>query len=156
VSDVTWRRTRHTKVCGNVSRLRGKGGFSLQLINSFRSKESKLLYICIIQLEWPSPEYITYSHLCIVGLISSFFQIVLARDIGRWLLNSDWGMLRAGSDVFLGCDSSRFFCVHGYFLKSWILFQSCYHVQTTTIYIFLGKPICLGTRIINYSLHFKL
>ena len=26
---------------------------------------------------WPSPEYISYSHLCIVGLISSFFQIVL-------------------------------------------------------------------------------
>ena len=44
---------------------------------------------------------ISYSHLYIVGLISSFFQIVLTQDIGQWLLNTDWGMLHAGSDVFL-------------------------------------------------------
>lgn len=77
VSDVTWswRRTRHTKVCRNASRLRRKGGFSLQLINSFRSKE---LYALNIQLEWSlakpshlldwsvrsSKSYLNYSRHC--------------------------------------------------------------------------------------------
>ena len=87
---------------------------------------------------WPSPEYISYSHLCIVGLISS----LLTRDIGQWLLDTDRGILHAGSDVFLRCDSSRFLCAWVFSGKldsfsKLLSYPNHYH------YKFLGKPICL-------------
>lgn len=137
VSDVTWswRRTRHTKVCRNASRLRRKGGFSLQLINSFRSKE---LYALNIQLEWSlakpshlldwsvrsSKSYLNYSRHC--SMVVEYRRGNFANGKRSYSLGKPVSRCGSASKIY-----SSFLCM-GILEKNYILLQSCHHTQTVT------------------------